>query len=177
MLCVTFWFLIPKIAKDRQTPQAVSYISLSCGFVLLTFLSVHVVNLVFGSSSGGFHDMGLVIFSVMGTFILSPLMVTVGAIRLVGLNRKNRTASRALHLRHPNAKHASQVPRNSVVNYVTASFALLGASWIAVAIGLVLNGTVLGFKFLVKSWPFPAFLMLANAILIVKNHVNETKSR
>jgi hypothetical protein len=169
-LCVTFWCLIPKIAKDRQTPQVVSYVSLSCGFVLLTLLSVHVVNLVFGSTSGGFEHMGLAIFSVMGTFLLSPLMVTAGAIRLVGQNRKKRVAGRALQVRHPNASIAHQVDRNDVVNYITATCAILGASWIAFALFLLLHGTVPGFKTVVKTWPFPAVLMLANAILIVKNY-------
>jgi hypothetical protein len=167
-LCVTFWWLLPRIAEDRQTPQVVSYLSLSCGFVLLTFLSVHVVNLAFGSSSGGFRDMGLAIISIMGSVLLSPLIVTAGAIRLVVLNRKSRTAARSPHLRRQNAGVAPQAAGDDVVNLVTASFAMLGVSWIAVAIALLLHGTVPAFKTVESTWPFAALSMVVNAVLIVR---------
>lgn len=94
-LCMTFWNLLGKVSKQTRTLQAISFISLSIGFVFLTLLSILMVNWLSGSSTGGFEGLGLPVLTFAESLLVTPIMVVVGAGRLIWLN-KNTDACQVL---------------------------------------------------------------------------------
>jgi len=83
--CMTFWSMLEKVAKRRAASQVVSYIALSTCFVLLASLGVWLVWVV--GMPRGEGGMGFGFFTLAGSALLVPLMLVVGVVRLVLLNK------------------------------------------------------------------------------------------
>jgi len=96
-LCVTFWNVIGKIAHGTPTSRTKSFLMLSCAFVLLNILSIFLADDIFGSSHGKFNlDTGAILLIFVGTFLLSPIMIVVGVVRMSSIKAKRDTANQAL---------------------------------------------------------------------------------
>lgn len=92
-LCIAFWTMLARIAKDTRTSQVISFISLSVGFVFLTAVSVIAVNVIFGPSRGSLENMTLVVLSTLGSVVVTPIMLVVGLVRLAWLVKAGADAT------------------------------------------------------------------------------------